>query len=285
LAVLVRGDHQLSEVKLAIALGGRPWRFADARQIEEWTGGPMGFSGPVGLAGLEVLADLSAARALNAVVGANRKDTHLRNANPGRDFPVVRAADLRVAREGEPCPACEAPTALLRGIEVGHVFKLGTTYSEPMRATFLDEQGRERPYVMGCYGLGIGRTVAAAIEQNHDADGIIWPLPLAPFEVLVTVVNADDPALLEAASHLAADLESRGVEVLLDDRNERAGVKFKDGDLIGLPLRAVFGSRSFQEGKVELSLRRTRERLLVPRDEAASRLLALREELARGAPA
>jgi len=275
-AVLIRGDHQLSEVKLTLALGGQPWRFATDQEIQERTGGPQGFSGPIGLQDVRIIADQSVEFATNVVVGANRVDSHYRNANPGRDFQPERYLDLRNARGGEPCPRCQEPQTIMRGIEVGHIFKLGTTYSESMRATFLDQDGKEKPFAMGCYGLGIGRTVAAAIEQNHDDDGIIWPAALAPYDVVVTIVNQKDDEVVGAANRLTDELEALGLAVLLDDRAERPGVKFKDADLIGIPLRAVCSNRNLANGKIELSTRRDREKILVDVSEAAAHVATMR---------
>ena len=279
LAVLIRGDHELSEVKLTHALGGKPWRFAEAHQIERWTGGPQGFSGPVGLTGVRLLADQAVTAMIEAVVGANRADTHLRRVVPGRDFPVADPLDLRAAQAGDPCPHCGEAATVVRGIEVGHIFKLGTRYSQAMKATFLDQDGDERPFVMGCYGLGIGRTVAAAVEQSHDDDGIIWPLALAPFAVLITVLNHDRPEIAAAAAELAGELEGRGLEVLVDDRVERPGVKFKDGDLVGIPLRCVLSPRNLEAGKVEVSARRDRVKELVARDRTAAAVAELAARL------
>ena len=187
-------------------------------------------------------------------MGANREDYHLRHVNPGRDFPVSEYADLRVIRESDPCPRCGGEIRFARGIEVGHVFKLGTKYSKAMKAIYLDRNGREQTMIMGCYGIGIGRTVAAAIEQNHDADGIVWPLPLAPYQVIITPVNVNEKSLSETAESIYRTLEEKGVDVILDDRDERAGVKFKDADLIGIPFRITVGPKKLAEGKVEIKI-------------------------------
>ena len=197
----------------------------------------------------------------NAVAGANEPDAHYKNVTPKRDFnaaePIV--TDIRLVQEGDPCPRCGAPLKMTRGIEAGQVFMLGTKYSEALHATFLDESGKEKPLVMGCYGIGVGRTMAAAIEQNNDKDGIIWPRAIAPFEVVVVPVNAKVPEQLDLAETIYGELKAAGVDVLLDDRKERAGVKFKDCDLIGYPLRITVGPKAVEEGTIELRVRKTGE--------------------------
>jgi prolyl-tRNA synthetase len=274
-AVAIRGDREVNEVKLANALPeALHLRLASEERVRELTGAPVGFAGPVGLKRkVRFLADLSTRGLVNFACGANEADAHLVNVDWERDAPGLGSwTDLVLVVEGDPCPSCGAALAISRGIEVGHIFKLGTKYSQAMQCTFSDEQGALSPMTMGCYGLGIGRTVAAAIEQNHDADGIVWPLPLAPFAVLVVALTPNDPASLAAAEALAAELEAAGHDVLLDDRDERPGVKFKDADLVGIPVRAVVGGKSFAEGQVELSLRRDREKRRVPVADGAAEL-------------
>jgi prolyl-tRNA synthetase len=231
-----------------------------------------------------MVADLALQAGGPWITGANVPDAHYRNTLLDRDFTVELFADIRNVEAGDHCPRCaDGRMELWRGIEVGHVFKLGTKYSASMQATVLDDQGQERTLVMGCYGIGIGRTVAAAIEQNHDARGIIWPVPLAPFHVLITLVNPKDQAVREAGEELYARLQERGIEVLLDDRDERPGSKFADADLLGIPLRVTAGARALQEGALELQERRTGERTLLPRAEAAGRIEAqVRAALAAG---
>jgi prolyl-tRNA synthetase len=230
---------------------------------------------------LRFLADFSVRGLSGFAAGANETDAHLVNLDWNRDAPdLAEWHELALVVEGDPCPNCGEALAISRGIEVGHVFKLGTKYSEAMGCRFTDEAGAERPMIMGCYGLGIGRTVAAAIEQNHDADGIVWPLPLAPFEVLVVSLTPNDPASAAAAEALAAELEAQGLDVLLDDRDERPGVKFKDADLVGIPARAVVGGKSFAAGTIELSLRTDRVKQPVPVAEAAGKLRELVSALA-----
>ena len=254
-AVLIRGDHEVNEVKLRKALGATDLVMADAATVEKLTGAPVGFAGPLGLSGVTMLADLAVKPLTNVVVGGNAPDTHWVDVTPGRDFTPDRYADIRNAMAGDACPRCAKPLRIVRGIEVGHVFMLGTKYSEKMKATYLDKQGQDRLIVMGCYGIGVGRTAAAAIEQNHDAKGIIWPAPIAPFHVHVLPL-ADKGKVLEAAIAIETELEKAGVEVLVDDRDERPGVKFNDADLIGCPYQVVIGEKNLSQGLMELKERR-----------------------------
>ena len=256
IAVLIRGDHEVNEIKLKKALGVMDLVMADSATVEQLSGAPVGFAGPIGLSGLTMLADHAVKPLINVVVGGNKADTHWVDANPGRDFTPHRYADLRYAVAGDACPRCAKPIRIVRGIEVGHVFMLGTKYSEKMKALYLDKQGREQMMVMGCYGIGVGRTAAAAIEQNHDAKGIIWPAPLAPFHVHVLPL-ADKGKVLEAAVALESEFEKAGIGVLLDDRDERPGVKFNDADLIGCPYQVVIGEKNLSQGLMELKERRT----------------------------
>ncbi|MBX6423916.1 proline--tRNA ligase [Thermosulfurimonas sp. F29] len=258
-AVLIRGDLELNEVKLRNLLGVAEVEMADPETVERLTGAPVGFAGPVGLSGVRILADLSVKGLRNFVTGANEADAHYVNVNYGRDFPEPEFHDLRVVTEGDPCPRCGRPLSITRGIEVGHVFKLGTKYSSAMRATFLDREGRERPIIMGCYGIGIGRTVAAAIEQNHDEAGIIFPREIAPFEAVILTLGPESD-LMEASERIYRELSGAGVEVLWDDRDERPGVKFKDADLIGIPYQIIVGRRFRETGEVELKERATGRR-------------------------
>ena len=270
-AVLVRGDREVNELKLTALLGQPHIRLADDRMVEELTAAPVGYAGPKGLdESVRVIGDLSVRGLTNFVCGANKADAHYVGLNWDRDVTPDEWADVLLVSEGDPCPRCEGTLEIHRGIEVGHIFKLGTKYSESMGCTFLDDKGASHPMIMGCYGLGIGRTVAAAIEQNHDEDGIIWPLPLAPYEVMLISLSPKDEAVSAAADELYKELTSRDIEVFYDDRDERPGVKFKDADLIGIPVRVAVGSRSLAEGKVELSMRSDREKhLLAPTDIAA----------------
>jgi prolyl-tRNA synthetase len=272
LAVLLRGDRELNEIKLCRLLGCNDVELASEETVIRVTGAPSGFAGPVGLS-LRILADHEVAGMADFICGANEKDLHLAGVNLGRDFSVEALADLRQAVAGDPCPRCAGKLESWRGIEVGHVFKLGTKYSKALNATVLDDQGQERLLIMGCYGIGVGRTVAAAIEQNHDENGIIFPMPIAPFQVLVTMVNPNDEAVNAAAVDLYRALQDSGVEVLLDDRDERPGSKFKDADLIGIPLRVTVGARGLKEGALELQERRGGERTMLPLAEAAGLLV------------
>ena len=256
-AVLIRGDLEVNEIKLKNALGAAHLALASAAKIEQVTGGPLGFSGPVGLKGVRILADTSIAGLANAVTGANAADYHLVGVNAGRDFSADAVLDLRAVGDGDPCGKCGRPLAMFRGIEVGHIFQLGTKYSEPMKCLYLDDHGIQHPMRMGCYGLGMGRTIAAAIEQNHDDKGIIWPTPLAPYHVDIIATNPDDAAARAVAESLYASCLKHGIEAIYDDRAERAGVKFKDAELIGFPVQVVVGSRKVKEGKVEIGERKT----------------------------
>jgi prolyl-tRNA synthetase len=262
-AVLVRGDHELNEVKVKNFLRATDLEFAAPDVIQKITGGPMGFSGPVGLKGITLLSDNAILGMSSAVVGANETDAHLVGVNPRTDFHADHYGDFRCAVAGDPCPRCNGKLQLYRGIEVGHVFKLGVKYSEAMNARFLDANGKERPMIMGCYGIGVSRTVASAIEQNHDEDGIVFPPPLAPFSAIVTPVGAKDPDIEEAAEHVYGELWANGVDALLDDRDERPGVKFKDADLMGIPFRITIGKKALAQGKVELRNRKTKKMVLV----------------------
>ena len=254
---LVRGDREINEIKLQNLLGSLQLFMADERTVKELTGAAPGFAGPVGMKGARIIADREIPLMRNAVTGANKTDAHLVNVNPGRDFTPDVVADIRLVREGEPCPRCEGVLAEARGIEVGQVFKLGTKYSKALGAKFLDENGKEQLMVMGCYGIGVSRTVAAAIEQNHDGDGIIWPMPIAPFQAVVIPVSSKDEGQMGLADSLYNALREQSVETVIDDRNERPGVKFKDADLVGYPLRIVVGSKTVEEGTVEIRHRRS----------------------------
>ena len=258
--VFVRGDHEVNEVKVLHQLEGvLELRMAEEEAIRA-AGGCPGFMSPIGIKkGTHILVDPTVMNMKNAVSGANETDFHYKNVNPSRDFKDVVVADLRLVREGDPCPHCGAPVKMTRGIEVGQVFALGTKYSAAMGATFLDEQGKEKPLVMGCYGIGVGRTMAAAIEQSNDEHGIIWSRSIAPFEVVVVPVNGKNEDQLRYAEEVYGELKKAGVDVLLDDRPERPGVKFKDCDLIGYPLRITIGPKTLEEGTIEVKIRKTGE--------------------------
>jgi prolyl-tRNA synthetase len=272
-AVLMRGDHTLNEIKLCNYLGCNHVQLADEEIIKKITGAPRGFTGPIGLS-CRVLADQAVAVMSDFGLGANEANYHLTGANYGRDFQLEAFVDLRQAEAGDSCPRCTGKLESWRGIEVGHVFKLGTKYSEAMKATVLDDQGKERTLIMGCYGIGIGRTAAASIEQNHDENGIVWPMPLAPFQVIVTMLNPNDEEVCAAGESLYLELLAQGIEVLLDDRDERPGSKFKDADLLGIPLRVNVGARSLKEQSFELQERRSGERIMLPVEGAGAKIVA-----------
>jgi prolyl-tRNA synthetase len=276
-AVLVRGDHEVNELKLRAVLKCKALALADEGAVAA-AGVVPGFLGPIGL-NLRMVADLGVHGMRGAVTGANESDAHLIQVDQERDFTPAAFADLRLAVTGDPCPRCDI--GLLethRGIEVGQIFYLGTKYSEAMGATYLDTEGRERPIEMGCYGIGISRMVAAAVEQNHDANGIIWPFSIAPFQILLLPINYKDAAIREAADKLSRELQARGVEVLLDDRDERPGVKFKDADLIGIPLRVTIGAKGLEKGYLELRRRRDGKSDEIPLADGAERLKAILNE-------
>ena len=254
-AVLVRGDRDVQEVKLKNLLGAADVVLAEDKQVFDATGVPTGYLGPVGIT-IRVVADREVAAMRNFAAGANEKNYHLINVNMDRDFAVEAVADLRKITPDDPCPCCNGRLALTEGIEVGHVFKLGTKYSESMRAVFQDSDGQEKPFVMGCYGIGITRVAAAAIEQNHDQNGIIFPLPLAPYQAIILNLDMKDAALSAAAEDLYIKLQALGVETLLDDRDERPGSKFKDADLLGIPFRIMIGKRFSKDGVIEVRRRR-----------------------------
>jgi len=272
--VLVRGDHMGNEVKIG-KLGLPDWRWSTEAEIVRATGCPPGYLGPVGLsASVPLIVDRSVAVMSDFVCGANEKDFHLRGVNFGRDCREPdRVADIRNVVDGDPSPDGKGTLEILRGIEVGHVFALGTRYSQDMGATYLDPNGVAKPIEMGCYGIGVTRVVAAAIEQNHDGRGIVWPLPMAPFAVAIAAVGYDrSAAVREAADRLYAEFTSRSIEVLLDDRGERPGVMFADLELIGIPWRVTVGDRGLKEGNVELTGRRDGQTTAVPLDAVVGRL-------------
>ncbi|MCD4751163.1 MAG: proline--tRNA ligase [Thermoanaerobaculales bacterium] len=278
-AALIRGDLEVNEVKLKNKVGCTFLELASEERILEVSGCPQGFSGPVGMENVRIFADSSVMALKVAATGANKTDAHLVGVVPGRDFTPAEVCDLRLAQPGDTCPRCSTVMGEARGIEVGHVFKLGTKYSEAMKCNFLDDEGRESPMTMGCYGLGVGRTVAAAIEQNHDEKGIIWPLPLAPYEVDLILLNSDKPDVVEAAEKLYGEMKDAGIDVLFDDRPERPGVKFNDMDLIGFPVRVVVGKRGLDKGEVEISLRRDGERRTAPLGDVINAVKSLLDEV------
>jgi prolyl-tRNA synthetase len=271
--VLVRGDREGNEVKIKNHLGAQWMEMLADSKFEQSTGGPIGYCGPVGTKCARVLADVALKGRANWVVGGNKRDTHLSGANPGRDFPEPEFGDFTTVFAGDACARCGTALEIHRGIEVGHIFKLGTKYSDAMNCVYIDEAGQRASMIMGCYGLGIGRTVASAIEQSHDADGIIWPMPIAPFEVVVTQVGKEE-AVAAKANEVYEKLIAEGIEALLDDRDERPGVKFKDADLIGFPLRIAVGAKSLANGQIEWSFRKDRAKQLGAPDEVMARVIS-----------
>jgi prolyl-tRNA synthetase len=272
-AVLVRGDREVNEIKLRKSLEVSELMLATDATVREVTGAPVGFAGPVGLH-IPIYCDLEVQALADFVVGANATDAHLKGVNVENDFKPHGFGDYRTAAEGDACARCaDGHLHTHRGIEVGQVFFLGTKYSKPMGVTFLDVDGLEKPAQMGCYGIGVTRIVAAAIEQNHDKDGIIWPVPLAPYEVAVLELQQDDDNVIATAKRIYEELTAAGIDVLYDDRDERAGVKFKDADLIGIPFRVAIGRKGVAEGVVELKRRNGSEVRKIPIAEA-SRLVA-----------
>ena len=263
-AALVRGDRELNLIKVKNRLNAQNVTLATPDQVEEWTGAPVGFAGPVNLGVPVVLADNELAAREGWVTGANKVDTHLSNVSLARDAKVTAYADLRNVGDNEPCPRCAGTLHTIRGIEVGHVFKLGTKYSTALNANFVDESGVEGPIIMGCYGIGVTRVVAACIEQNHDERGILFPPPIAPFAVVLANLDIKSDQVCREAERLYTLLQDMGVETLMDDRDERAGVKFNDADLIGAPMQIVIGNKGLARGVVETKDRRTGEKGELP---------------------
>ncbi len=270
IVALVRGDHEINEVKLRNFIGCDNVLLADEDLVEELTHAPRGFAGPVGLKDVKIIADFGLKGGTNFVSGGNEKDIHIMNVNFDRDFSVTRFGDIRCAGDGDPCPRCGQVLETKRGIEVGHIFKLGTKYSRSMNATYLDPGGEPNHMVMGCYGIGIGRTAAAAIEQSHDENGIIFPESIAPFSVLVLPVDTTEKIQMEIAEKIYRELTAGGIDVLLDDRDERPGIKFKDADMIGVPLRLTVGRNAVKGNNVDIKSRKTGEIRQVPVEDAVS---------------
>lgn len=263
----VRGDHEVNENKVINTCGVIDLEMATEEQLAA-AGTVGGYMGPVGIDNKKVIVvvDATVMKMHNVCCGANKEGYHFINVNPGRDFTPTYVADIRLIQEGDPCPHCGGEVSKARGIEVGQVFKLFTKYSSALKATYLDENGKEQPMVMGCYGVGVSRTMAAAIEQNYDDNGIIWPIEIAPYHVLVVPVNTKDEASAAKAEEIYMQLKKVGLETVIDDRNERPGVKFKDADLIGYPLRVVVGPKTLTEGKLEVKIRKTGEIRYLPLD-------------------
>ncbi len=256
-AAFVRGNRELNMIKLinALDIPEHSIAFANEVNIGKVTGCVGGFTGPIGLKNCTIVVDTEVTKIKNLVAGANKADYHIKNVNYGRDYKGDIVTDLKTLKEGDPCPCCSEPVKHSRGIEVGQVFKLGTKYSNAMGCLYKDEDQKERPMVMGCYGIGVTRTLSAIIEQNHDEDGIIWPVNIAPYHAMVTIVDMKDEEQINVAEEVYQKLKKAGIETLLDDRNERAGIKFKDADLLGMPVRITIGKKA-KDGIVEYKLRR-----------------------------
>ena len=278
-AAFVRGDRELNMTKLINALGipEHAIEFADEAAMHEETGSVGGFTGPIGLHDCRIVVDSELVGARNLCAGACKTDHHMINVNYGRDYTGDIITDLKLIKEGCPCPDCGAPVKITRGIEVGQVFKLGTKYSEAMHAYYKDENMQEKVLIMGCYGIGISRTLAAVVEQHHDDNGIIWPMSVAPYHAIITIVNTGEDSQNALGEEIYQKLKAAGVEVLLDDRNERPGVKFKDADLIGIPVRITVGKKA-AEGIVEYKLRQESESVELAAGDAVNAVLKLVEE-------
>ena len=272
-AALIRGDHEANEAKLRRAFGATTLVPAEPADILKATGGPIGFLGPVGLT-IPLVIDRAIASMPTVVVGGNAVDVHLTGVVPGRDFPLDRVLDLRNAGAGDACPRCGARMSVTQGIEIGHVFKLGTKYSKALGANVLDESGKEVPIIMGCYGIGVNRIVASAVEAGHDANGIVWPLAIAPYHVLLVPLQINNEAVMAATEEVRAALAASGYDVLIDDRDQRPGFKFKDADLIGIPLRIVIAERGLKEGVLELKWRTDAAARTIPADGAGATVVA-----------
>lgn len=278
---MVRGDHEVNETKIQHIYNAINVDMASDEDLKK-VGLTAGYISPIGLKrtkDFDILVDPTVMEMQDACCGANEKDKHYIHVNPARDFTDVRVETIRQIQEGDVCPHCGGKIVRCRGIEVGQVFKLGTKYSEALHATFLDNQGKSHPFVMGCYGIGVTRTVAASIEQNHDNDGIIWPVAIAPYEAVIVPANNKSEEVMAAARKLYEDMEDSRDEVVLDDRNERAGIKFKDADLIGYPVRVTIGKKWQQSGCVEIEIRRSGEVVEVPLEEAKDKVLEILKTL------
>lgn len=278
-AVLIRGDHEANETKLKKIAGVSELTLADNATIRDVTGAPVGFAGPIGLKNIKIIADHAVTGLKDFVTGANKIDTHFINVNIGTDFDIDQYADIRYVVAGDKCPECNSELDIKRGIELGHVFKLGTKYTEVFNARFLDQKGNENPIIMGCYGIGINRIIAASIENSHDINGIIWPSSISPYHVLIAVVNPTDPEVSNAAQDIHDRLEADGIEVLLDDRDISPGVKFKDGDLIGIPVKITIGKHFKTNNEIEIKLRKDEKKHFTPSNNVVAVVKKLLEQV------
>ena len=281
IAVLLRGDHEVNETKLTKVLGQEAVALADHTTIEHVTGARLGFAGPVGLK-TRIIADQAVSVLSNFVTGANKSDFHLLNVNTERDFKIDQIANVRYVTKGDKCPKCNHDLDISQGIEIGHVFKLGTKYSDALKAKFLDTSGKEKSMIMGCYGIGVNRIIASLIERSHDENGIIWPLLLAPYKVIIIPVNVSDTNSMQMANSIYEDLSNNpGIEVLLDDRDLRPGVKFKDADLIGIPIKIIIGRKFTETKELEIKLRKSGEIFLARPENIKSKIKELFETLSK----
>lgn len=274
-AALILGHQELNKTKLTRAIGKANLELADSETISAVTGAPVGFTGPIGLSGIKIIADNSIKGQANLVVGGNKADAHYTGANYDRDFQVNSWADIKVAQGKDPCPQCTGRLEIRRGIEVGHIFKLGTKYSQAMKAVFIDEDGQEKPFIMDTFGIGVSRIIGAVIEISHDENGIIWPMSITPYQVLILPINVQDEAQWDLSLEIYRMLQKEGIEVLLDDREERPGRKFTDSELIGIPLRIVIGNKTKQTGQIEISIRQNQEKRFVPLEDLISEIRGL----------
>jgi prolyl-tRNA synthetase len=275
IAALIRGDHELNESRLKKIIGKEDLELADSATVEKISGAPVGFAGPVGLKGVRIYADKEVVDIEDGITGANANDAHIIHVQYGRDYKADEVDSLRLANEGDPCPNCSGKLTITRGIEVGHIFKLGVKYSEKMQAKYLGEDGKEKPYIMGCYGIGVSRIAGAVIEQNNDQFGIKWPISISPYQVAVVPVNMKEKAQKDAAEKIYSELSKAGVEVILDDREASIGVKLKDIDLMGFPIKVIIGPKSLAENKIEIKLRSDGKTELVAVDKAEERIRSL----------
>ena len=277
-AALVNGESELNEGKLRRHINANLLRMATAQEIEKVTGAPIGFSGPVGLKNVPIFVDWDVVASEDLVTGANQKDKHLNYVNVGRDFQPTAVGDLRFVREGDSCAACQTKLRIVTSMEIGHIFKLGTRYTAPFEANFVDESGQRQHALMGCYGIGVNRVMAAIAEEHADEKGICWPVAVAPYTLHLITVNETDPMTHVAAEKLYGALTVKGVEVLYDNRNERAGVKFNDADLIGSPVQIILGEKNLKVGKIDFKTRKTGKSELVQQEEAVEYALTACQE-------
>jgi len=271
---MIRGDLEVNEVKLQRLLKCTDLHLATEAEVSE-AGIAAGYASPMGLKNIKTVADDSVVKGINFVAGGNKPDTHIKNVNYPRDFKADIVADIARAKDGDGCPGCDGALKSMQGIEIGHVFKLGTFLSTALGAYFIDEKGNSHPIIMGCYGIGLGRLLAAAVEHYHDDKGIVWPLSIAPYQVYLCPLYREDVNVADVAEKLYAELQSAGLEVLFDDREESPGVKFNDADLLGIPLRVTVSPRTLQNNSVEVKWRSEKEATLVPIAEAVDKVKEL----------